>query len=171
MKVTFKNVKLRKFCESKSSSKKLRARLADLMAVESVQDLVYGKPHPLKGDRLGQFAVSLEGAERLVFEPSNAQIPCKEDSSIDSAKVTESALYLLEITMTEQEPLFTPEWVSPPGDSITDVIEERDWTQAQLSERLGYTEKHVSLLINAKVPITEESAQKLSRVMLNIALN
>ncbi len=53
MKVTFKNVKLRKFCESKSSSKKLRARLADLVAAESVQDMVYGKPHPLKGDRLG----------------------------------------------------------------------------------------------------------------------
>jgi len=67
--------------------------------------------------------------------------------------------------MTEQDPPFTPEWVSPPGDSITDAIEERDWTQAQLAERLGYTEKHVSLLINAKVPITEESAQKLSRVI------
>jgi len=53
-----------------------------------VQDLVYGKPHPLKGDRLGQFAVSLEGAERLVFEPSNIPIPHKEDGSIDWAKVT-----------------------------------------------------------------------------------
>jgi HTH-type transcriptional regulator/antitoxin HigA len=67
--------------------------------------------------------------------------------------------------MTEQELSFTSQWVSPPGDSITDAIEERDWTQAQLAERLGYTEKHVSLLINAKVPITEESAQKLSRVI------
>jgi len=67
--------------------------------------------------------------------------------------------------MTEQDLSFTPEWISPPGDTITDAIEERDWTQAQLAERLGYTEKHVSLLINAKVPITEESAQKLSRVI------
>lgn len=67
--------------------------------------------------------------------------------------------------MTEEDLSFTPEWVSPPGDTITDAIEERDWTQAQLAERLGYTEKHVSLLINAKVPITEESAQKLSRVI------
>ncbi|ELS34701.1 MULTISPECIES: hypothetical protein [Pseudanabaena] len=51
--------------------------------------LVYGKPHSLKGDRLGQFAVFLEGAERLVFEPSNAQILYKEDGSIDWVKVTE----------------------------------------------------------------------------------
>jgi proteic killer suppression protein len=89
MKVTFKNVKLRKFCEAKSSSKKLRARLADLGAVESVQDLVYGKPHPLKGDRAGQFALSLEGAERLVFEPSNNPIPYLNDESIDWSEVTE----------------------------------------------------------------------------------
>lgn len=79
MKVTFKTVKLRKFCELKSSSPKLRTRLADLIAAESVQDLVYGKPHPLKGKRLGQFAVSLEGAQRLVFEPSNMAIPKSVD--------------------------------------------------------------------------------------------
>ena len=95
MKVTFKNVKLRKFCEAKSSSKKLRARLADLSAVESVQDLVYGKPHPLKGDRAGQFALSLEGAERLVFEPSNNPIPYLNDGSIDRSKVTEVCIVLI----------------------------------------------------------------------------
>lgn len=95
MKVAFKNVKLRKFCESKSSSKKLRARLADLIAAESVQDLVYGKPHPLKGDRLGQFSLSLDGAERLVFEPSNIPIPWKEDGSIDWAKVTEVCIVFI----------------------------------------------------------------------------
>jgi len=67
--------------------------------------------------------------------------------------------------MTEQDLSFTPDWVSPPGDTIIDALEERDWTQSQFAERLGYTEKHISLLINAKVPITEESAQKLSRVI------
>jgi toxin HigB-1 len=95
MKVTFKSVKLRKFCESKSSSKKLRARLADLIATVSVQDLVYGKPHPLKDDRLGQFALSLEGAERLVFEPSNIPIPYKEDGSINWEKVTEVCIVFI----------------------------------------------------------------------------
>ncbi|BAZ28007.1 plasmid maintenance system antidote protein [Cylindrospermum sp. NIES-4074] len=60
---------------------------------------------------------------------------------------------------------FTPDWVSPPGDTIADVLEERDWTQAQLAERLGYTTKHTSLLINGKAPITEETALKLERVL------
>ena len=60
---------------------------------------------------------------------------------------------------------FTPDWVSPPGDTIADLIEERDWTQVQLSERLGFTPKHVSQLINGKTPITEEIALKLTKVL------
>jgi len=60
---------------------------------------------------------------------------------------------------------FSPDWVSPPGDTIADLLEERDWTQLQLSERMEYTTKHISLLINGKAPITEETAVKLSRVL------
>ena len=60
---------------------------------------------------------------------------------------------------------FSPDWISPPGDTIADLIEERDWTQAQLAERLGYTTKHVSQLITGKVPISEQTAVKLERVL------
>jgi len=67
--------------------------------------------------------------------------------------------------MTETTRTFTPDWVSPPGDTIADVLEERDWTQAELAERLGYTTKHISLLINGKAPINEETALKLERVL------
>jgi HTH-type transcriptional regulator/antitoxin HigA len=67
--------------------------------------------------------------------------------------------------MTELTHPFTPDWVSPPGDTILDLLEERDWTQAQLSERLGYTTKHISQLINGKAPIHEETALKLERVL------
>lgn len=67
--------------------------------------------------------------------------------------------------MTELTHPFTPDWVSPPGDTIANLLEERDWTQAQLADRLGYTKKHVSHLINGKAPITEETAIKLERVL------
>lgn len=67
--------------------------------------------------------------------------------------------------MTELKHRFIPDWVSPPGDTISDLLEERDWTQAQLAERLGYTTKHVSHLINGKAPISEETALKLERVL------
>ncbi|MDJ0616086.1 MAG: HigA family addiction module antitoxin [Calothrix sp. MO_192.B10] len=67
--------------------------------------------------------------------------------------------------MTKTTRPFTPDWVSSPGDAIADFLEERDWTQAQLAERLGYTTKHISLLINGKAPINEETALKLERVL------
>jgi len=60
---------------------------------------------------------------------------------------------------------FAPDWASPPGESILDLAEERGWTQAELAERLGYTEKHVSLLINGKVPLSMDAALRLERVL------
>lgn len=60
---------------------------------------------------------------------------------------------------------FAPNWVSPPGDTILDLLEERAWTQQQLADRLGYTPKHVNQLIKAKVPLTEDAAIRLQNVL------
>jgi HTH-type transcriptional regulator/antitoxin HigA len=67
--------------------------------------------------------------------------------------------------MTELSAPFAPDWVSPPGDTIDDIAEERGWTQAELAQRLGYSEKHLSQLINGKVSITVDAAQRLERVL------
>ena len=67
--------------------------------------------------------------------------------------------------MTEQTAVFQPDWVSPPGDTIADLLEEKGWTQAEFAQRCGYTTKHASLLINGKAAITEDTAIKLERVL------
>ena len=67
--------------------------------------------------------------------------------------------------MIEANRPFTPDWVSPPGDTIADFLEECNWTQAQLAEHLGYTIEHINLLINGKASINEETALKLERVL------
>jgi len=72
---------------------------------------------------------------------------------------------ILEITMTDTAIPFRPDWVSPPGDTIADLMEERGWPQAELAVRLGYTTKHVSQLINGKAAVTEETALRLERVL------
>ena len=58
-----------------------------------------------------------------------------------------------------------PDWISSPGDTILDVLEERGWTQADLAERMGYSRKHINLLIKGAAGITEEAALKLERVL------
>ena len=60
---------------------------------------------------------------------------------------------------------FTPNWASPPGDTILDLLDEREWTQQQLADRLGYTPKHVNQLIKAKVPLTNDAAVRLQNVL------
>lgn len=67
--------------------------------------------------------------------------------------------------MTELSAPFAPNWVLAPGESVLDLAEERGWTQGELAQRLGYSEKHVSQLINGKVPITVDAAQRLERVL------
>ncbi len=97
MEITFAHSKLQKLCEQQNlaqkelganCAKKLRTQLAILRAASCVAELVIGHPHPLKGDRAGEFAVNLEGGKRLVFQPDNDPVPLTEDGSIDWSKVT-----------------------------------------------------------------------------------
>jgi len=67
--------------------------------------------------------------------------------------------------MVEVAVKFEPKWVSPPGDTILDLLEERGWPQSEFAERAAYTPKHVSLLVNGKAPITEDTAFRLERVL------
>ena len=58
-----------------------------------------------------------------------------------------------------------PNWISPPGETILDILEERGWSQSELAERIGYTRKHINQLVKGNASITEETALKLERVL------
>lgn len=97
LEIRFKDKKIRELCEQRvvaerklgsACARKLRARMSDLEAASRVSDLSAGNPHPLKGDRLGQFALDLVGGWRLVFAPDHDPCPTKPDGGIDWAQVT-----------------------------------------------------------------------------------
>ena len=97
LEIRFKDARLRELCERQAVAtrklgdavaRKLRARLADLCAASTVADLTAGRPHQLKHDRAGQYAVDLHGGVRLVFEPANDPVPRRQDDGIDWAAVT-----------------------------------------------------------------------------------
>lgn len=92
MKLIFASKQLKSICEIENLAtkkfgapvtKKLKSRLADIVAAERVGDLVLGRPHPLKGNRQGQFALTLHGGIRLVFEPSMDEVPRTDNGSIN----------------------------------------------------------------------------------------
>ena len=70
-------------------------------------------------------------------------------------------------TVTEQlhgEPL-QPDWISPPGETVEDLLEERRWTQAELAERTGLTRKHINDLLHGRAHISADTASRLDKVL------
>ena len=60
---------------------------------------------------------------------------------------------------------FGPDWVSPPGDTIADLLHERDWTQAEFATRLGTSREFVDQLVSGHASIDEAIALRLERVL------
>ena len=60
---------------------------------------------------------------------------------------------------------FTPDWLSPPGDTIADLLDERNWTQAEFAVRLGTSRKLVNQLVSGEAPINDTTAPRLERVL------
>jgi HTH-type transcriptional regulator / antitoxin HigA len=67
--------------------------------------------------------------------------------------------------MTDSIAQFEPKWLSVPGDTMLDLLEEQGWSQTEFAERTGYTTKHISQLIRGKAPISEDTAFRLERVL------
>jgi proteic killer suppression protein len=75
------------------SAGKLQRRYSDLLAARTVTDLVFGNPHPLRGDRKGQFALNLAGGQRMVFMPATSSTV--KGDEIDWSKISEVTIIFL----------------------------------------------------------------------------
>lgn len=60
---------------------------------------------------------------------------------------------------------FFPDIAIPPGESLKDVLEEQDMTQAELASRMGRPTKTISEIINGKAKITADTAIQLETVL------
>ena len=67
--------------------------------------------------------------------------------------------------MTEPTLTYSPQEVSPPGATLRDLMEERDWTQRELAGRLGRPIQAVNEILAGKKEITEDTALELERVL------
>lgn len=60
---------------------------------------------------------------------------------------------------------YTPDSVSLPGETLREVLDERQMTQADLAERMGLPKKTVNEIVQGKAAITPEAALQLERVL------
>jgi plasmid maintenance system killer protein len=107
MNITFKNRKLQKILTDPgeikkaygSIAKRISQRMDQLQAapnLATIQSLPALECHLLTGDRKGEWAVSISGNYRLIFEIDHNPIPTKEDGGIDSIRITD--ICILETT-------------------------------------------------------------------------
>src|SRR3954447_12010896 len=66
--------------------------------------------------------------------------------------------------MTTTTTPFLPDWASPPGDTLSDLLDERSMTQTELAERLGVSLKHVNRVIKGAASVSAELALGLEKV-------
>ena len=60
---------------------------------------------------------------------------------------------------------YNPDTVSPPGETLAEVLHERGLTQAALAERLGRPKEAIRDIIHGKVPMTKSDASRLARIL------
>jgi len=107
MEISFKTARLAKKLGSgkelirsygKNGARRIQARLAQLEAADTLDDMRYlpGRCHELGEDRQGQLAVDVEQPKRLIFAPTDAPPPEKPDGGLDWSKVTR--ITIIEVT-------------------------------------------------------------------------
>ena len=67
--------------------------------------------------------------------------------------------------MTKNTLTFKLDWISPPGNTISDLLEKLEWSQAEFAKRMDYTTKHVYLLLQGEASITEDTALRLEKTL------
>ena len=105
-KIDFLNAKDKAFFENSKqvtkaheleTSKKLKNRLDDLDAAQSMEDMrsLPGHWEELKKDRAGQFSARLVGGLRLIVKPQKQPPPTKPDGGLDWRAI--DSIYILEV--------------------------------------------------------------------------
>ena len=56
---------------------------------------------------------------------------------------------------------YTPDFVSPPGETLAKILREREITRAEFASRMGLPKKTINQLIKGKVEITIRIAYKM----------
>jgi HTH-type transcriptional regulator / antitoxin HigA len=60
---------------------------------------------------------------------------------------------------------FQPDWTSPPGDTLADILDERGLSRGEFARLIGWKPEHVEDLLQGRIRITTEVAQQLVAVV------
>jgi HTH-type transcriptional regulator / antitoxin HigA len=67
-------------------------------------------------------------------------------------------------------PLGDTDYAVPPGETLQELLEERDMSQRDLARRTGLSPRHVNKLLHGLVPLSADVAVRLERLTGTSAL-
>jgi addiction module HigA family antidote len=59
------------------------------------------------------------------------------------------------------ENTYTPDFVSPPGETLAEILEERNMSQSELAQRMGRPKKTINEIIKGKAKITIDTSLQI----------
>ena len=104
--LAFDTFALRSLCESQLKADRelgtkvaarLRDRLADIRAADTVADLAAGRPREIEGGRPRCFSLELADGYHLVFCANHNRIPVNETGGVDWSRVTRIKILQIEV--------------------------------------------------------------------------
>lgn len=67
--------------------------------------------------------------------------------------------------MGQNKQLYRPDKISAPGETLLDLLEEREMSQVELAKRMGRPLKTINEIVKGKTAITSETAIQLERAL------
>lgn len=77
----------------------------------------------------------------------------------------ESTMHDVPTATSNIGPEWTPDWTSPPGDTILDALEELNMTVSDLATRMGIPRDDVVRLVSGQAVINAETAAQLESAL------
>jgi len=106
VKLAFKSLRLRTLCEQQAAAereygfklaRRLRARVAELRAAETVLELPAGRPREIPGRPFSNYAVNLTEGYRLVLSANHGEVPVLDAGGVDWAGVSRVMVVRIEV--------------------------------------------------------------------------
>ena len=60
---------------------------------------------------------------------------------------------------------FTPDWVSPPGDTISDILDEKKIATSDFAEQMRFSDQQAINLLSGRMKITKNIAKQLQNTI------
>jgi len=60
---------------------------------------------------------------------------------------------------------YAPDFISPPGETLAEILEERNMSQSELAQRMGRPKKTINEIIKGKAEITIDTALQIQLVL------